>query len=132
MDQIRFRIILVVMLIGLGVVSSFGIPFEMKYQGYIEVDGIPYSGMATTFFSLLDNPSSPTTNFWTNDNSHPSPGTRPLGGVAVSVSNGVFSVNLGDTTINMYPIYSSVFANEPVYLRYWYKAGSNKTVQHVP
>ncbi|MFB3897216.1 MAG: right-handed parallel beta-helix repeat-containing protein [bacterium] len=125
-------IIVVMMISCVWVVSSYGIPFELKYQGYIEVGGVPYTGIATTFFSLIDNPSSPTTNYWTNDNSHPSPGTRPFGGVAVTVTNGVFTLNLGDTTLNMYPVYSSVFANDPVYLRFWYKAGSNKTVQGIP
>jgi parallel beta-helix repeat protein len=133
MYQTWCRIIIVVMILGsIGVVSSSAIPFEMKYQGYIEVSGVPYTGVATTYFSLLDSGSSPTTNYWTNDNSQPSPGSRPVRGVVVSVSNGVFNLNLGDTTLQMWPIYSTVFINDPVYLRVWYKAGGNPIQQLTP
>jgi parallel beta-helix repeat protein len=132
MCKIWFKVLVVLMLVGVGVVSSYGIPFELKYQGYLEVGGVPYTGVATTYYSLLDNISSPTTNYWTNDNSQPSPGDRPLSGVAVTVNNGVYNLNLGDTTLRMFPLYSTVFKNDPVYLRVWYKAGSNSVVQLVP
>ncbi len=109
------------------------IPTQISYTGSIKIEGELYSGIATTYFSMIDDPTNPSTNYWTNDGSSPNFGERPNDGIEVTVDNGTFKLNLGDTNLtNMTYINDTVFKNDPVYLRVWYCAGIESTQQITP
>ncbi len=98
-----------------------GIPKAINHQGLIEVDGERYSGTGLFKFAIVD-PDAPL-NVWSNDGSI----TNAFGGipgtaVSLAVSNGVYSVLLGDTTVtNMTSeIPPSIFADDNLVLRIWF------------
>jgi hypothetical protein len=65
------------------------------------------------------------TTFWSNDGSS-SGGSEPAAGVGVPVTNGLFTVPLGDTAIaNMTPINAAIFAQPNLQLRIWFNDGVN-------
>lgn len=62
--------------------------------------------------------------FWSNDGTS-NGGCAPSSGVSLSVSRGLFSVLLGDTTLtNMTAVSASVFTNTDVRLRVWFNDGT--------
>jgi hypothetical protein len=75
--------------------------------------------------------SAPTANFtapptfWSNDESSIN-GSKPVQSVALAVTNGAYSVLLGDNQItNMQKIPTAVFKNDDVRLRVWFSDGTN-------
>jgi hypothetical protein len=65
------------------------------------------------------------TTFWSNDNTSVA-GSEPSAAVSVPVSNGLFTVVLGDTTLaNMAAIDASVFLNQKLQLRIWFSDDVN-------
>ena len=65
------------------------------------------------------------TNFWSNDGTSVN-GSEPAAAVNAVVSNGLFTVVLGDTTLaNMSAIPASVFAQSGLQLRIWFSDGVN-------
>jgi len=92
------------------------VPGILTYQGSLAVDRAPYTGTAYLKFSIAD--ITGTTNIWIHDGSFTE---EPGNSITTSVSNGLFTVNLGDTNVpNMAaPIPSLAFANMPLYLRIW-------------
>jgi hypothetical protein len=63
--------------------------------------------------------------YWSNDGTS-SAGSEPATVVSVGVSNGLFTVVLGDTTLeNMAAIEASVFAQPNLQLRIWFNDGVN-------
>jgi len=98
-------------------------PLMVNYQGKIEMTGVEYNGPSYFKFSLIDNTSSPSTNYWTNDGSIVTAGVVPTSAVSLPVTSGLFTVKLGDTSLsNMASLASSVFANSTMYLRVWFSA----------
>jgi len=102
-------------------VNADDVPSIMNYQGSVKTTaGAPYNGNGYFKFAIV-NPAGDTA-YWSNDG-FTSDGTEPTGapGIPVAVSNGLFSVGLGDTTLtNMSPISASVFNNSSTYLRTWF------------
>ena len=76
--------------------ASAQVPTMMSYQGRLAANGSNYNGTARFKFSLVS-PDGFTT-YWSNDNSATG-GREPTTDVAVAVSNGLFTVFLGDTTL---------------------------------
>ncbi len=108
--------LIVLMLLAFSNVLQAGdIPRKMNYQGYVQEDGSAYTGTGYFLFAITD--SAGTTYHWTNDGDQP-----PDSGVSVTVTDGVFSVLLGDTSLtNMTTIGTSVFTgNSSAYLRVWF------------
>ena len=65
------------------------------------------------------------TTYWSNDGTS-SGGSEPAAGVSIAVSNGLFTINLGDTTLaNMTPISASIFTQPNLQLRIWFNDGAN-------
>lgn len=65
------------------------------------------------------------TTYWSNDGTS-SQGSEPTAAVSVSVTNGLFTVVLGDTTLaNMTAIDTSLFAQLNLQLRIWFNDGVN-------
>lgn len=63
--------------------------------------------------------------YWSNDGTSTA-GSQPSAAVALSVTKGLYSVLLGDTSLlNMSAIPASVFLNPDVRLRVWFNDGSN-------
>ncbi len=64
--------------------------------------------------------------YWSNDGTSSSTGSEPIAAVGVGVTNGLFSVVLGDTTIaTMTAISASLFTQPNLQLRIWFNDGVN-------
>jgi len=100
------------------------VPGIISHQGKIIDNGTNYTGTGLFKFALVNGAG--TTTFWSNDGSSTG-GTEPATAVALAVARGIFSVNLGDTTLaNMtQAIPASAFTNGGVYLRVWFNDGVN-------
>lgn len=109
--------------------ASGEVPYQVNYQGYIKSGGSPYNGTGYFKFSIIDSNTSPTINYWTNDSSSVAAGSAPTASVSTTVSNGVYNIVLGDTSItNMTAIDSDTFTNSATYLRVWFSTtGSSFT-----
>jgi len=104
----------------------------INYQGRLSVSGTNFTGAAHFKFALVD--ATGTTAYWSHDHTGLD-GSEPTGpAVVLAVSNGVFSVNLGDAAVpNMtQPIPASVFTNQHVYLRVWADDGSHGSQRLTP
>lgn len=108
-------------------VYAADIPKEINYQGYVTSGGSAFGGTGYFKFSLVDDKTTPTINYWTNDGSTPAAGEAPTNPVSTTVSSGVFNIILGDTTVtNMTVIPTSVFSSySTIYLRVWFRAGAS-------
>lgn len=70
--------------------------------------------------------------FWSNDGTSAN-GSEPAAAVDLTVSNGLFTVALGDTTLpNMAALDTSVFAHLGLQLRIWFNDGSQGSVALSP
>ncbi|MFC1747731.1 hypothetical protein ACFL2V_02880 [Pseudomonadota bacterium] len=103
--------------------GATGVPLKINYQGTIDVLGSPHSGPGYLKFSIVDHPSSPTVNYWTNDGSTPAAGGEPTTYLAVPVDQGVFALILGDISLtNMVAIPATITNSDSLYLRAWFSA----------
>jgi hypothetical protein len=99
------------------------VPGILSHQGKLTVNGTNFTGTAEFKFALVDVTGAVT--YWSDN------GTSVGGGVpndpplALAVSRGIFSVNLGDTNVpNMtIAVSPAVFTNAGVYLRTWVNDG---------
>ena len=92
--------------------------------------GYGYSSSPTITISAPQ--SGNTTTYWSNDGSSML-GSEPNSAVEVNVSEGIFSLLLGDKNlINMDPLPASVFTNENVSLRIWFSDLNNGFEQLTP
>jgi hypothetical protein len=94
----------------------------ISYQGYVEVSGSPYSGTGYYKFAIVDAATgNGTTNYWANDGTSTG---EPAASVSLPVSNGLFDVLLGDTSLGgmTQPLQDSVFGPLSTYLRVWFSA----------
>lgn len=101
------------------------VPQILNYQGRVAVGSpaVNFDGSGTFKFALVNTDG--TTSYWSN-----SPDTTPADGVpdtavTLTVTKGLYSVLLGDTTLtNMTAIPLTVFANADVRLRVWFDDGT--------
>ncbi len=128
--MIRTTLALLSVAIGSISLSSAQVPQIIHYQGKIQSGSTNFSGTGHFKFCLVD--SSGTTTFWSQDGTG-SAGAEPTGQVAAPVSNGLYSVALGDTSIpGMSAIPYSVFGNAGIGLRVWFNDGSHGFQQLSP
>jgi len=108
-----------------------GVPLQINHQGVVQSGGIRFNGAGLFRFAIVDPDTS--NQVWTNDGtSMPGPGT-PTAAVSVTVTNGVYSVALGDTALaNMTAVPSSIFSDDNVVLRIWFDDGTNGVQQLTP
>lgn len=95
------------------------------YQGQVLDHGTNFNGPGQFKFALVTSPSSSTyVTHWSNDGTSVA-GSEPSAAVGVSVSKGLFTVVLGDTTLaQMTAIPRSVFTTQPnLQLRIWFNDG---------
>ena len=92
--------------------------------------GYGYSSSPT--ITLTAPQSDNTMTYWSNDGSS-TLGSEPDSAVEVNVSEGIFSLLLGDVNLsNMDPLPASVFTNENVFLRIWFSDLDNGFEQLSP
>jgi hypothetical protein len=95
-------------------------PRVINYQGRVAVGGVNFNGAGQFKFALVD--AEGITTYWSNDGTA---GSEPAAAVTLTVTGGLYSVLLGDTTLpNMAAIPESVFNNPEVYLRVWFDDGT--------
>lgn len=94
-------------------------PTTVSYQGYVTMGNLPYD--ATGYFKFAIVNAAGTTTYWSNDGTS-NGGGEPIASVPLVVSNGYFTVLLGDTSLpGMTQILgSSVFSGPGRYLRLWF------------
>jgi hypothetical protein len=96
-----------------------GAPAVVSYQGEVRVDGTPYSGDAFFKFAVVN--AAGDTSYWSNDGTSAG-GGAPTAAVPLAVSDGLFSVLLGDTTLGgmTQALTADVFSQPDRTLRVWF------------
>ena len=99
------------------------VPQIINYQGRVVVGTTNFNGTGQFKFALVN--AAGTTTYWSNDGTSTA-GSQPTNAVSLTVSKGLYSVLLGDTTVaNMtVAIPLSVFNNSDVRLRVWFNDGT--------
>lgn len=99
------------------------VPGLFNYQGRIAVGTVNFEGTGLFKFALVNGAG--TTTYWSNDGTS-SGGGQPSAAVTITVTKGLYSVQLGDTTLaNMTTVPANVFGNADVRLRVWFNDGIN-------
>jgi formylglycine-generating enzyme required for sulfatase activity len=99
------------------------VPQLINYQGRVAVGAVNFSGLGRFKFALVNGDGSIT--YWSNDGTSDG-GAEPTAAVSLTVTNGLYSVLLGDATLsNMTPIPASVFNYSDVRLRVWFDDSTN-------
>jgi hypothetical protein len=106
------------------------VPQLINFQGRIAVDGVNFNGTGQFKFALING--DVRVSFWSNDGSSVG-GSEPTNAAPIAVSQGLYSVLLGDATLtNMTPIAATIFTNSDVRLRIWFNDGTNGFQQLSP
>ena len=102
--------------------SHAQVPQLIHYQGRILTAGTNFHGAGQFKFALVNG--SGTVSFWSNDGSSAG-GGEPTAAVSLGVSNGLYAVLLGDTSLGgmTVAIPATVFTNSDVRLRVWFNDG---------
>jgi microcystin-dependent protein len=111
--------------ISYSMLTQAAVPEYVNYQGSVQVNGASFNGTGQFKFALVDGAG--TTTYWSNDGTSVA-GGEPTASVALSVTGGLFSVDLGDTSLtNMTQALTAAIVadNAPVYLRVWFDDGVN-------
>jgi hypothetical protein len=107
------------------------VPGLMSYQGRVLAGGAPYNG--TGYFKFVIVNAAGSTSYWSNNGSS-SAGSVPSAAVGVTVSNGLFTVLLGDTTLAgmSQALNATVFADADRRLRIWFSPTNSGFTQLGP
>lgn len=106
------------------------VPQVLNHQGLVSVGGKNFDGSGQFKFALVDGEG--TTSFWSNDGTS-NGGGEPSNPVTLAVTKGLYSVLLGDVTLDkMTVIPVSALDNDGVRLRVWFSDGSNGFQQFSP
>lgn len=103
-------------------VFASGQALPLHVQGRIAVNGVPHNTGAFFKFALV---TANNVTLWSNDGSSVN-GSEPGGVIPLTVSRGLWSVNLGDPAVPgmTQPVAPSIFVNnDAVYLRIWFNDG---------
>lgn len=113
-------------------IPAFGnVPPLLNFQGRIVIGGVSYSGTGQFQFALVDG--SGTNIFWSNDGTSAN-GGEPSSEISLTLTNGLYAVVLGDTTIGgmSQAIDPGTFTNADVRLRVWFNDGTHGFEQLSP
>lgn len=103
------------------------VPSVMNYQGRLSAAGTNFNGVGQFKFALVN--SNGNASFWSNDGTSVG-GAEPNAAVATTVTQGLFSVFLGDASVtNMQSISPTVFTNADIFLRVWFSNSTNGFVR---
>src|SRR4051812_24973697 len=112
----------VTIIVGCSTLSA-QVPQIINYQGRVVVGSTNFNGNGSFKFALVN--ANGSTTLWSNDGTSNS-GSEPTNAVSLGVSNGLYSVLLGDSGLtNMTAIPTSVFNNSDVRLRVWFNDGTH-------
>jgi hypothetical protein len=111
--------------------QSGGAPTVVSYQGRVTVGGPPYDGPGYFKFAIVG--ADGTTTYWSNDGTSTN-GGEPIDAVRLTVTNGLFNVLLGDTTLTGMTQYLAAedFERPDCYLRVWFSSDSGTYSQLTP
>lgn len=114
----QLTVALAAMLLLAGVAAAQ--PSLVSYQGQLNVSGTPFTGNASFKFVILCGASSA----WSNDGTSAG-GSQPTAAITLPVSQGVFSVLLGDPSLSMIPLTGNLVNScaSPT-LRVWVDSGT--------
>jgi hypothetical protein len=116
-------------LISVGALAA--VPLQINHQGVVQVSGAPFTGTGQFRFAIVENGGG--TNLWTNDGTEIGTSGTPTAAVSISVTNGLYSVSLGDTSLtNMTALTAGLFSTPGVALRVWFNDGTNGNLQLSP
>ena len=98
-----------------------GSPTVVSYQGRVMEGGSAYNGTGYFKFAIVN--AAGDTTYWSNDGNS-TDGGEPTNGSPLPVTNGLFNVHLGDTSLtNMtHALSASVFSGTERYLRVWFSS----------
>ncbi len=103
------------------------IPPGINHQGMVNVNGDPFTGTGQFYFALaMPDGLGGLSNLWTSDGSQMYTSNRPDGAISLTVTEGHYSVSLGDgmTTNGMdYTIFNT--SGGALFLRVWFNDGTN-------
>lgn len=106
------------------------VPQLISYQGRVAVDGVNFDGPGQFKFAFVN--AAGATTYWSNDGSS-SAGSEPDAAITLPVSKGLYSVLLGDATLDhMSIVPATVFIHGDVHLRVWFSDGVNGFQQLTP
>ncbi|MDC4227009.1 MAG: hypothetical protein MPW14_02645 [Candidatus Manganitrophus sp.] len=110
------------------------IPNMIPHSGTVTVNGTPFNGTGQFKFAIIDAEGAAASISWWSNDFTSTAGSEPTAAVGIPVTNGVFSVKLGDDTLeNMDPIQTAVFNNNSVaFLRVWFSDGATGFQQLSP
>ena len=108
-----------------------GSPSVVSYQGQVTVSGTPFTGNGYFKFAVVN--AAGNTSYWSNDNTSTT-GGEPTTAVQLSVSSGLFSILLGDTTLGgmTQALTADVFGQPDRYLRVWFSDDGSTYDQLMP
>jgi hypothetical protein len=130
----RFVLIVALALLGGGALAAMtqaapgaiplaqgGAPTAVSYQGEVRVNDDPYTGDGYFKFAVVN--AAGDTTYWSNDGTGTG-GGEPTAAVELAVSEGLFSVLLGDTTLGgmTQALTAGVFSQPDRYLRVWFSS----------
>ena len=98
-----------------------GAPTVVSYQGEVRVGGTPYTGNGYFKFAVVN--AAGDASYWSNDGTSTG-GGEPTAAVGLAVSDGLFSILLGDTALGgmTQALTADVFSQPNRYLRVWFSA----------
>lgn len=101
-----------------------------NYQGRVKVQGQAFTGTGQFKFAIVSTSGSET--LWSNDGTSAG-GNEPTASLALLVSDGIFNVMIGDTSLGMEAINSAIFNfPTPLKLRTWFSDGVHGFQQLLP
>ena len=127
LPQLRFprglRLAFLLLSAVLSIHAHAQVPNLVNYQGRVAVGTVNFDGTGQFKFALVNAAGNFT--HWSNDGTS-ALGSEPSSAVTLTVTKGLYSVLLGDTSLtNMTAIPSTVWASADVRLRVWFDDGVN-------
>lgn len=107
------------------------VPSAVSYQGAIKIHGTNFTGGGQFKFAVIARPTG--ASLWSNDGTSVN-GSAPATTVLLGVTNGLFTVGLGDASLpGMQALPPETFASQPdTALRVWFNDGVNGWSQLAP
>ncbi len=125
-----FFTILIMALVSVAVAQQ--IPMMMNYQGYITNNSSSVLINGDNYFKFAIVNTAGDTTVWSNDGTS-SGGSEPTDSVTVAVTDGVYSVQLGDTSsTNMTSLPTTPFQTQNIHLRVWFSEDGVTFEQFTP
>ncbi|WOO41349.1 hypothetical protein [Rubellicoccus peritrichatus] len=94
----------------------------LPYQGRVSEDNLLPTGPRHFKFAIVDDATSPTVSYWSNDGTSTS-GSEPSIGHELQVTKGLFALELGEGGVSNIALPSDIWNNDILYLRVWYSEG---------